>query len=184
MKKVIFLIIISVFLLTGCSVKRTEEVTDSEIFASEYAISKKNAFKYATLEELSNILSTGTEIIFFGNSDQEGCPEAIKIFSDLIDKNKIPEVYYYDPSLIMSDDNEKYHKLLTLINNALGQEENKEQELNIPSVYFIKEGKVIGYLDNISKMEHDEELPTDFTEKLKSKYLELIEEYNKENIQQ
>lgn len=185
MKKVVLLLIISIFLITGCSVKKTEEVTDAEIFAAEYAISTKNVFKYATIDEVFDILNGGTGIIFFGNPDQEGCLEAVKIFSKLVDKHKISEVYYYDPSLIISDNSSEYHKLLDLLKGNLDIAEDEEMILNVPAVYFIRNGELIGYNDNVSEIESTEELGENFQDELERRYLNLIEEYigKEEDIQ-
>lgn len=177
MKKVVLLLIVSIFLITGCSVKKEEEVTDADIFASEYAVSKENVFKYATIDEIFAILNDGTGIIFFGNSDQDSCEEAIKIFSKLVDKYKISKVYYYDPTVIMSDNNSEYYQLLELLKIDLVVGKSEETALNIPSVYFVRNGEIIGYHNDVFKIESDEEFDEDFHDELEKIYLNLIEEY-------
>ena len=181
MKKVVFLLLISVFLITGCSIKRTEEVTDAEIFASEYAISKDNVFKYATIDEVIELLSNGTGIVFFGNSDQDSSLNIVKLFSYLVKEKGIKEIYYYNPTVIRDDETEEYDTLINLLEDNLTITEDGNTYLAIPSVYFVKDGKIVGYNDEaIGITQVSEEELDDFKKHLKKKYLELFNEYKQE----
>lgn len=184
MKKVIFLLLISVCLFTGCSIKKTNELTDAEIFAAEYSIGKDNVFAYATIDDVFSIFDGGTGIVFFGNSDQENCTSIVKLFSDLVEETDISRVYYYNPTVIRDDKTLEYDNLLSLMGDNLSLTEEGDSYLSIPSVYFVKDGVIIGYNDDASKiMEIDDEEIDDFKEALKLSYLELIEEYNIESIE-
>ena len=71
MKKVVVLLIISSLLLTGCSIKKVEELSDKEKFAKEYNISKDNCFVYADYDKVLELLENQIAIILFANSDDE-----------------------------------------------------------------------------------------------------------------
>lgn len=184
MRKVVILVLILIFFMSGCSIKKAEEVTDAEIFASEYAISKNNVFKYANVDEVISLLEEGTGIIFFGNSDQECCSSFVKLFSDLVDKEGIEEVYYYNPTVIQDDYTDEYVELINLLGDNLTITDEGDSYLTIPSVYFIRDGNIIGYNDNASLiMNVEDEKLDEFMQDLENDYLELITKYlNKENI--
>ncbi len=184
MKKVVLLLLICTFLITGCSVKKADEVTDAEIFASEYAISKDNVFKYASIDEVVELLESGTGIVFFGNSDQEGSSDIVKMFSDLVEDKEIDEVYYYNPTVIRDDVTEEYDVLINLLGDNLTITDEGDSYLEIPSVYFVKSGEIIGYNDEASKiMDIEDEDMEEFKNNLKDSYLELIAEYIGEDIE-
>ena len=111
MKKIMILLMM-ICLLSGCSIKKTEELTNSEKFDNEYAVGENNPFVYITISELETVLNDGTGIVFFGNSDCEWCLNSVEIFNELLLKNDITEVYYLNPA-ILSD--KKKDKLLYLI---------------------------------------------------------------------
>ena len=46
MKKVVILVVLCSLFVVGCSVKKTEELTDAERFANEYSISSNNYMVY------------------------------------------------------------------------------------------------------------------------------------------
>ena len=107
MKKIVVLIIISIFLITGCSIKKESEVTEAEIFAAKYDLPKKNSFKYLNTEEVFKLFEDGSGIIIFGNPDIEYSTIMIKIFNSLIGENNIKEVYYYNPSNIIENESDE-----------------------------------------------------------------------------
>lgn len=178
MKKVVLLVVISIFFITGCSVKRTEDVTDGEIFASEYAVNKDNVFKYATIEEVLSLFKDGTGVILFGNSDQDECYSVVKMFMDLVSENNISEVYYYDPTMIRDDGSKEYDELLNLLGDNLTITDD-DLELMIPSVYFVRDGEIVGYNDEAVLMLDiaDEVELDDFLKVLENKYFKLIKKY-------
>ena len=180
MKKIVIIMVISLFIFTGCSVKRTEEVSDAEIFASEYAISKNNVFKYATFDDVKTILTSGTEILLFGDSDLDSSLNTVKLFSEVLKNTDIKRVYYYDPITIKDEKSEKYLELLELLDGNLTiDEENEDNKgyLTVPSVYFIRNGNVIGYTDRVVQSSEDNVITDVAIEELKQDYLELINLY-------
>ena len=184
MKKVLLLLLICVFLITGCSVKKTNQMTDSEIFAAEYAIGKDNMFKYATIEEVFTLLEKDTGIIFFGNSDQECCLEAVELFSKLAATHQINEVYYYNPTVIKDNLTDEYYTLVDLLGYNLLPETTEDNYLNMPAIYFVKDGEIIGYNDDaLQLMETFDDDLEKFKENLEVEYLKLIEEYKTKTTQ-
>ena len=69
MKKIVVFIILLCFFVTGCSVKKVNELTDAEKFANEFNVSDKNPFVYASIDDVIHIFTSDTGIIFIANSD-------------------------------------------------------------------------------------------------------------------
>lgn len=180
MRKVVFITILFVLFLSGCSVKKTEEISSAERFAAEYSIDRENPFEYATIDEVLQILTEGTGIIFFSNSDCEWCVESTKILNQALKYKNVGKVYYYNPKKIREANTKKYQELLKILEEYLERNEQEEPYLYLPDVYFVKEGKIIGHNNDTATMSGtvDEALTKEVKKELKEKYLELISEYN------
>lgn len=182
MKKVVFLglIITSILFISGCSVKKTEEVTDAEKFSNEYSVSKDNPFKYIDIDEVLNIIENKSGIIFFGNSDCEWCSETATILTEALAYKNVENAYYYNPKAIREKNTKKYQKLIELLKDYLPFDEEGNPYLYLPDIYFIKNGEIIGHNNDTATMSGtvDEALTTKTKRELKNKYLELISKYN------
>lgn len=180
MKKVLFLLLIGLVLITGCSVKKTDDLSSAERFAIEYSISKDNPFEYVTIDQVLDILENKSGIIFFGNSDCEWCVASVKILNQALTYKNVDKVYYYNPKNIREKNTEKYKKLIELLGDNLEKDENGEAYLYLPDVYFVKNGKIIGHNNDTATMSGtvDEAMNDKNKKELKNKYLELISEYN------
>lgn len=167
--------------MSGCSVKKVEELSEAEKFAAEFSISENNPFEYATIDQVLNIFNGGDGIIFFGNSDDEWCIESISMFNDALEYKNISKVYYYNPITIQNKNTKKYRELIKLTKEYL-KEENGQYNLNTPEIYVVKNGKIIDHSDcNIDELTSDNE-ESSVTEqkakdKLKDEYLDLINSY-------
>ena len=127
MKKKILLILIIFVLLIGCTKK---EQTDALKFKEEYEkyndskikleISEENIIKYATNEEINNIIKNKSGVIFIGNPKDNLSRVAIKYLLEASESTDLKNIYY--------------------INNISEIEgiENKQ----IPIVIYVLDGKV------------------------------------------
>ncbi len=168
MKKIILLIIVCL-LLSGCSLKKTEELSSAEKFANEYSINTNNPFEYIEYDEVVDLFDDGNGVIFFGNSDCEWCIESTKILYEVINDSEIDVVYYFNPTTI-SD--KKYFKLIELIDEKYNGD---YKEINLPSVFVVKDGNVIAYSDY--SLEGADDINANKT-KMKNKYIKLINMHN------
>lgn len=169
MKKVVILLLISL-LLCGCSITKTDELTNSQKFDNEYAVGENNSFTYVSMDELEDLFESGTGLLFFGNSDCEWCIKSVTMLNKLINEEEIEAVFYFNPS----KDNEK---VLYLINEEI---ENIEiSSIKMPSLYVIVDGVIVDYED--SSLEFVDEDNDKEVKKYEKRYLELIKKY-KENI--
>ncbi len=171
MKKVViflisFVIVISV---SGCSVKKVKELTDSEKFAKEFNISENNPFVYASSNDILNILENGTGIIFFATSDDEGSIKAASYISDVAKSMNIQNINYYNPKKLEDKKDKKYKKMI----NYLNQEDEK---FILPGVYAIKNGEIVCYSNYFSSEEElsEENLTKKKIKKVKSIYSKIL----------
>ena len=169
MKKVVVVIaIFSLLLINGCSIKRTEELTDAEKFANEYSISQKNPFHYATIDEVLELVEDNKSgILFLGNSDSEWSAFCVKILNKVLNDKKVDFVYYFNPETV-KDKNSKEFKTIT-------ENLKVEEDSNLPIVYVIKNGKIIDQVDY--PIHDDTSLDNKDKKQLEDEYSDLISLY-------
>lgn len=171
MKKVVGLLVLvlGVYFISGCSVKKTAELTDAEKFANEYSISDEHPFTYATIDEVLDVLKNKTGIIFFGDSDCEWCTTSVSVFRDIAVDEGIEKIYYYNPKNIQMKNTKKYQELSSLL------EIKEKQEFSIPSIYGVVDGKITFHSSTTTG-----EVTEGTKEKLRKQYSFLIKQYRNE----
>lgn len=180
MKKIIY-IILSMVILTGCSITPiTEMNNDAKRFIEEYAninIDIDNPIVYKTDKEIIDILKSGTGIIYFGFPECPWCRSAIPILLEVAKEMEIEEIYYFNPMSIRNSNTETYQEIIELLGDNLAIDENGDKRLYVPDVYFVSNGEIIGHhLGTVDTQTDPKNKPLteDEQSKLKVVYKELI----------
>lgn len=176
MKKYKYLLFLLVFMiiLTGCSKK---EMTDSIKFKEEYEslngktndnnkkyktlnISEDNNIIYSSVDEIINILESGTGVIYFGFPECPWCRNAVPVLLDAADETG-SDIYYFnalsirDTKELDEDGNvittkegtDKYYKILELLGDNAdiysGLNDESIKRLYFPTVVFVLDGEVL-----------------------------------------
>ncbi len=198
MKKITNLVVITLILmigLTGC-----HKVTDGERFKEEYEslnnveftegetyntinINANNIIKYASIDEVINIIENETGVIYLGSPENLICRNIVPALLEASDSTPIEEIYYLnidkEKEILSLDENNNvvveqkasssYSKLLNLLNEAsddyiledhLGNQINTNKKtISLPLVLFIKDGKIIDYHKGTVPSQEDLERP-------------------------
>ncbi len=180
MKKVVFIFVIFLFciMITGCSVKKVQELTDAEKFSNEYNVSKNNPFVYTNINNIIDILEKGTGIFFLASPDNEGSIRAASYILDIAKKENIENIYYYNPNKIKTKNTKNYQKLVEyLVPSPIDDKEQQDElEISIPTFYSVKDGKILCISTNFS---NEEEISEDYLTKkriqnIKNLYLKIL----------
>lgn len=211
MKKIL-LLFTCLILLVGCG-----KESDSEKFKEEYeslngqttssgnsylnvTIDKNNVIKYASIEEIIDIIDNKTGVIYLGYPECPWCRNIVSPLLEAADSTSIDTIYYLnmhdirdkksldsDGNVITEEEgNDKYKDLLNSLDSILeeyiltdsnGNEvKTGEKRIYVPLVVFVKDGEIVGYHANTVESQTDPYTP--LTEEEKE---ELINIY-KENI--
>lgn len=148
MKKVLY-IVLGVMFLTGCSVTPIEELdNDAKRFSEEYSvinIDENNPMIYKTDDEIIKILKSGTGIIYFGFPECPWCQTALPVLLKAAKEMKIDEIYYFNPMEIRENDTDTYKEIVDLLGDNLEVDENGNNRLYVPDIYFVSDGEIIGH---------------------------------------
>lgn len=181
--------------------KYNNKKTDSGEEYLNLNIESNNPMKYKSADDLIDIISNKTGIIYLGFPECPWCRNAISVLLDVAEENDIKDIYYFniknerdsytleDSKLVYEKDEngneikgtKDYSKLLKALDSVLFdyvlEVDGKKYETGVkriyaPSVIFIKDGKIIGI--QVSTVESQ----TDPYKKLtKDQYNELYDIY-------
>ncbi len=173
-KKIAILLLSLAIILTGCSKK--EDVSDSLKFKQEYEslngqkddeglsystveISSNCKVKYMTKDKITEVLTNGTHVVYFGWPTCPYCRLAVPILLETIEEYSGISMYYYDikelrdaySSDTNSEDGKLYSEIVKIISfsecdlSTIDTFEDGSLKLSASIMYFIKDGEIIGY---------------------------------------
>ena len=186
------LFVLSLFIIAGC-----DKETDGEKFKQEYEdlngktigdtkyeypkveIDKDNAIKYASYDDVLELLTDGTGVIYLGYPNCPWCRSAVPALLDAADEVGIKEIYYInmenerdeikvkeDGTLeTVKEGTEGYKKLLERLDNILDEYtltdihgnvvSANEKRIYVPLVIFVRKGEIVGYhLDTVESQKN------------------------------
>ena len=161
-----FIIILVCLCLTGCSTSSNVDgtsnkddinyvVIDTETskFINEYKninsyievnIPNETKIHYASTEEVLDLVTSGTGIIYFGRPTCPWCRNIIPVLAKVANTNNMV-INYYNPGEVSADESYMYVSIKNKLSDYLRSNENGEKAFYLPDVYFIKDGNVIGH---------------------------------------
>lgn len=174
-------IIVSVILIILTLVITFKTTTDGIRFKNEYeslnninkvniTIDKNNKIKYATIEEVIDILQNKTGVIYFGFPNCPWCRNILPVLLETVDDT----IYYYNPKQIRDNNSSEYQILKDILNDYLTEDEEGNKKLYVPDVYFVKEGKIVG--NHLGSVDSQKDPYQPLTEEQRQ---EIKEEYQK-----
>lgn len=209
---IIILVIALVFTYVYFKSKKGYEITDSNKFKIEYeslnevkaddgnnkymrlSLDEKNPMEYATIEQILEIIDSGTGVIYFGKPECPWCRHILPVLFDAAKETKLKTIYYYNPEEIRKNDTNEYKQLVEKLKANLKTDTTTQKETDenfdankkriyVPDVYFIKEGKVISnHLSTVeSHSDSKENMSEQQIQELKQIYVDNINKiYGKE----
>ena len=104
-------------------------------------IESDNNVEYATSKNIVDWLKKDTNIIIFANECDNLSRDIVPFVINFLKKNNIEKYYYYDSQNIKEDN--VYKKIVNILYNK-----ELESDLIIPTIVFIKDGKILGLYSN------------------------------------
>ena len=155
-KKNIIIISVGVLLvialvITLIILNNNNNKTDAKKFSEEYnTVSSDNIFTYRTAEEIIKILKHGTGIVYLGFPECPWCMEYVKYLNDTAKESEADEIYYYNIKNARSNNTKEYQKIVEILKDLLPYDDNGNKKVFVPTVVFVKNGKVIALDDETS----------------------------------
>lgn len=156
-------------------------------------IDEDNVIKYATFEEIMDLIDHGTGVIYFGFPKCPWCRNAVPSLLAAADSTGIEQIYYFNAVdirdqktldangevITTKEGTKEYKELLKKLDKYLlpydGLNDESIKRLYFPSVYFIKDGVVIG--KHIDTVESHTDASKELNEKQKLELKGIYENY-------
>ena len=183
--KIVMIAILMVLLLAIILIKNLGTLDDSSIknndakeFKQEYEnlngvingdktikainIPEENPMVYATYEEIEDVITNKTGVIYFGFPECPWCRNAVPVLIDAANEVGVDKIYYFNALeirdikslddagniVVEKEGTEEYKKLVQLLYDYLGEYEGLNdptiKRLYFPTVLFVKDGNIIG----------------------------------------
>lgn len=161
-------------------------------------ISKNNQIKYSNYEEIVNVLTKGTGIIYLGFPECPWCRNAVPVLLDAATETGVEKIYYYNALsirdkksldkngeiVIEKEGSKEYKKLVEVLYDYLGEYEGLNdpsiKRIYFPTVIFVKDGIIKGlHVSTVdSQKDPSKNLTNNEYEKLKDIYVKNILKIN------
>lgn len=128
-----------------------EESISNKKFNEEYTLlDKDNVYVYKSINEIINVLSNGTGIVYLGFPECPWCQRYVVYLNILAKEYNVKEIYYYNIKNARSNNTMEYQKIVEILKDLLPYDDNGNKKVFVPTVVFVKNGKVIALDDETS----------------------------------
>lgn len=213
--KVLMCAVMTIVLLTGALIKCIDNdnlvENDATKFKNEYEIlngKKKNQSNdthekitipstnlmiYASYNEVEELITKGTGVIYFGFPECPWCRAAVPVLIDAANEVGLDKIYYFNAlkirdkkhlnefGEIITDEEgtAEYTKLIQLLYDYLGEYEGLDnpnvKRLYFPTVVFVKDGHIIG--THIGTLDSHDDVKNSLNELQYNELREIYMEY-------
>ena len=160
---ILFSILIGLFIYLGKKDFGTDynKMSDAEKFSIEYNIPKDNMFKYIYSNDVIDILSNGTGIIFMGFSSNEWSQFYVKYLYQVLKEHNVDNVYYYDLLKDRARYTKNYIKIEKILDPFLFKSDDNTKRINTPILIFVKDGNII-YINSETAINSNFYIPKEY----------------------
>ncbi len=113
---------------------------------------ENNIYYYATYDEIVEVLTKGTGIVFFGFPACPYCQAYVPVLDEVARERDVEKIYYLNIKEMRKQETDEYKKLVEILSDYLEVDENGVKRIYVPDAYFIKDGKIVGHNNSMSTL--------------------------------
>ena len=152
--KISFVIIIAIlgaYLIYKHFDNLEDDLPQTNKFASEYTLlDESNIFVYKNIDEIINILTNNTGVVFFCTKDSNWCQHYAYYLNETLKEYGIKEINYLDIKKDRQLNTSKYQKIVNLLSNNLYTDDLNNKNIFMPDLTFVKDGVIIAHNNDTS----------------------------------
>ena len=158
----------------------------------EINIEENNGIVYASYDQIHEILTEGTGVIYFGFPECPWCRNAVPMLLQAASNTGIDKIYYFnaydirdvkhleeDKIITDKEGSKEYYELVDLMSDYLGEYEGLNDKnikrLYFPTVVFVLDGKIVGI--HIGTLDSQEDPFIPLTENQKGELVNIYMKY-------
>ena len=140
-----------------------EESISNKKFNEEYTlVDDDNVYVYKSINEIINVLSKGTGIVYLGFPECPWCQGYVGYIEEIAKKTKVSKVYYLNVLEIRKNNTKEYQEIVSILNDYLDYDEEGKKRVYVPLVIAVKDGKIIDCDSETSKDTKGYENPEEY----------------------
>lgn len=145
---ILFVLIIGAFIFVGTRDFTKKVTVDNERFDKEYSnVSKDNVFVYANAQDVYTRFKNGNAVVFMGFPSNKWSGYYAEMLNTAAKESGIKEILYYDFKKDREEKNATYQSIVLKLSSYTYTNDNGTQNIYAPTMFIIKDGKVM-YFDN------------------------------------
>jgi len=154
-------------------------VSDNIRFYRDYtSVDMNNIYYYATYDEVIEVLTKGTGIVFFGFPACPYCQVYAPVLDEVARERSVDKIYYLNIKDMREQETDEYNRLVEILDKYLETDENGKKRIYVPDAYFVKDGKIVGHnnsMSTLSGVDVKEYFTEEVRKELKQDIIELTE---------
>lgn len=154
-------------------------ISDDIRFYREYPLSDmKNIYYYATYDEVLEVLTKGTGIVYFGFPACPYCQVYAPVLDEVARERSVEKIYYLNIKDMREQNTDEYKRLVEVLDRYLEVDETGNKRVYVPDTYFVKDGKIVGHNNSMSTLSNvnvEEYFTEEVRKVLKEQLIELTE---------
>lgn len=139
---------------TGVGTTIDNNVSDNIRFYRDYSSVNMddNIYHYATYDEVVEVLTKGTGIVFFGFPACPYCQLYAPVLDEVARERDANKIYYLNIKEMRDQETDEYKKLVEILKDYLEIDENGNKRIFVPDTYFVKDGEIVGHNNSMSTL--------------------------------
>lgn len=154
-------------------------VSDNIRFYRDYpSANMENIYYYATYDEVVEVLTKGTGIVFFGFPACPYCQVYVPVLDEVARERSVEKIYYLNIKDMREQDTDEYKRLVEILDEHLESDKEDNKRIYVPDTYFVKDGKIVGHNNSMSALsgvDAKEYFNEEIRKQLKQELIELTE---------
>lgn len=138
----------------------------------------ENIYYYATYDEVVELFTKGTGIVFFGFPVCPYCQVYAPVLDEVARERDAEKIYYLNIKEMREKETDEYKKLVEILEDYLEVDDKGNKRIFVPDTYFVKDGKIVGHnnsMSTLSGVEAKEYFTEEVRKELKKDIITLTE---------
>lgn len=139
---------------------------------------EENIYYYATYDEVVEVLTEGTGIVFFGFPACPYCQIYAPVLDEVARERSADKIYYLNIKDMREQKTDEYKRLVEILRDYLEVDKYGNKKLYVPDTYVVKDGKIMGHNNSMSMLSNkniNEYSNEEVRKELKQELISLVE---------
>ena len=149
----LFIALLSLFILVGEIDFKKEEDTEAVQFSSLYnLVDKDNLYVFSDATDILNILKGRSGVIFLAFPSNKWANKYAEILNEVAKEVNLDKIYYYDFKKDREESNGTYETIVNNLEMYIPINDENEKNIQAPTIIIVKKGKIIAFFDEVTLM--------------------------------